>query len=91
MVLTILSLAGTSSAASYTVNNSSYLTIFTPTGIASEFSLDGANYTFEDGDTFTFMDGVYDDVKIILDKPVTLLANGSVNLIMMAVAILYRF
>ena len=48
LVLTALSMMGTSSAASYTVDNSSYLNIFTANGIADEFSLDGVDHTFED-------------------------------------------
>ena len=64
----------------FLVNNTTYTNIFTSTGIASTFNLDGVDYDFQDGDTFTFLEGLYENVKIILDKPVSLLTNGSVNL-----------
>jgi hypothetical protein len=62
------------------VNNTTYTSIFNTTGINSNFNLDGADYTFQDGDTFTFLEGIYSNVKIILDRPVAIIGNGSVNL-----------
>lgn len=62
------------------VNNTTYTNIFNSTGIADTFNLNGTDYTFQDGDTFTFLEGIYENVKIILNKPVAIIANGSVNL-----------
>jgi hypothetical protein len=81
LVLAILSLASPISAANnYNVNNTTYINVFSDSGIITNFNLDGVDYTFEEGDSFTFMEGLYENVKLVLDKPVSILTSGIVNL-----------
>ncbi len=53
------------------------MNVFNTTGINSNFNLNGTSYTFQEGDTFTFLSGIYTNAQIILDKTVNLISNGA--------------
>jgi len=73
-------MAGCSCGADYTVDNTTYMQIFTPTGVSENFTLNGTDYTLQDGDTITFLEGIYENVNIFINRAINLVASGIVQL-----------
>src|SRR5690606_19729279 len=73
-------LSGSSYAADYVVDNTTYLQVVTPGGVQGTFTLPGTEHTLEDGHTFTFLEGIYDTVNMVINRTISLVASGTVQL-----------